>query len=120
MSRSDRLAIAHSFVELAQAGNSCIFKASALWADAFYKLICSYVCVFVCLSVCVFTFEVPFKCVFSPTSRSQMLIFFRDLESLGEKKLKEVVSHLKTFTNKGSKIAALNFFFFVNLGLINH
>ena len=29
-----------------------IFKASALWADAFYKSKCPYVC----LSVCVFTF----------------------------------------------------------------
>ena len=28
---------------------SMIFKASALWADAFYKLICPYVCVSVCL-----------------------------------------------------------------------
>ena len=27
------------------------FKASALWADAFYKLICPYVCVCVCVSV---------------------------------------------------------------------
>ena len=29
-----------------------IFKASALWADAFYRLICPSVCVFVRLSVC--------------------------------------------------------------------
>ena len=29
-----------------------VFKASALWADTFYKSKCSYVCVFVCLSVC--------------------------------------------------------------------
>ena len=28
-----------------------IFKASALWADTFYKSIYPYVCVFVCLSV---------------------------------------------------------------------
>ena len=33
-----------------------IFKASALWADAFYKLKCPSVCVCVCL----FPFEVPF------------------------------------------------------------
>ena len=33
-----------------------IFKASALWADAFYKSICLYVCVSVCVSVCLFTF----------------------------------------------------------------
>ena len=29
-----------------------VFKASALWADAFYKSKCPYVCLFVCLSVC--------------------------------------------------------------------
>ena len=30
-----------------------LFKALALWADAFYKLICPYVCVSVCVSLCV-------------------------------------------------------------------
>ena len=39
-----------------------IFKALALWADAFYKLKCPYVC------VCVFTFEVPFNNLFAHTS----------------------------------------------------
>ena len=29
-----------------------IFKASALWADVFYKSKCPFVCLFVCLSVC--------------------------------------------------------------------
>ena len=29
-----------------------IVKASALWADAFYKSICPYVCLFVCVFVC--------------------------------------------------------------------
>ena len=29
-----------------------IFKASALWADAFYRSICPYVCLCVCLFVC--------------------------------------------------------------------
>ena len=29
-----------------------VFKASALWADAFYKSKCPYVCLFVCLSLC--------------------------------------------------------------------
>ena len=29
-----------------------VFKASALWADAFYKSKCPYVCLFVCLFVC--------------------------------------------------------------------
>ena len=33
-----------------------IFKASALWADAFYKSKCPSVCVSVCVCVCLFTF----------------------------------------------------------------
>ena len=37
-----------------------VFKASALWADAFYKSKCPYVSLCVCVSVCVFTLEVPF------------------------------------------------------------
>ena len=61
-----------------------LFKASALWADAFYKSKCPPVCPCVCLSVCVFTFEVPFKRLFAPTSRSRMSNIFRDSESLGK------------------------------------
>ena len=65
-----------------------IFKASALWADAFYKSKCPSVCLCVrlsvCPSVCVFTFEVPFKRFFVPTSQSRMPNIFRDSESLGE------------------------------------
>ena len=38
----------------------------------------------VCLSVCLLTFEVPFKGLFAPTSRSQMSNTFRDSESLGK------------------------------------
>ena len=52
-----------------------IFKASALWADAFYKSKCPYICLFVCLSVCLFTFEVQFNGLFAPTSRSRMSHF---------------------------------------------
>ena len=48
----------------------CIFKAS--------------VCVSVCLSVCLFTFEVPFKRLFAPTSRSRMSKILGDSESLGK------------------------------------
>ena len=67
-----------------------LFKASALWADAFYKSICPsvrlYVCPSVRLSVCtsvrLFTFEVPFNGLFAPTSRSRMSNIFRDSESL--------------------------------------
>ena len=38
----------------------------------------------VCLFVRLFTFEVPFKRLFAPTSRSQMSKIFRDSESLGK------------------------------------
>ena len=38
----------------------------------------------VCPSVCVFTFEVPFKRLFAPTSRSWMSNIFRDSEFLGK------------------------------------
>ena len=65
-----------------------IFKASALWADAFYKSKCPSVCpsvrLSVRLSVCLFTFEVPFKRLFAPTSRSRMSNSFRDSEFLGK------------------------------------
>ena len=58
-----------------------IFKASALWAlwalwaDAFYS-ISRFVRLSVRLSVCVFNFEVPFKRLFAPTSRSLMSNIF--------------------------------------------
>ena len=76
-----------------------VFKASALWADAFYKSKCPYVCLSVCLSVCLFTFEVLFNGLFAPTSQSWMSNIFRDLEC------KEVVSDLNIFVWKWSKIA---------------
>ena len=61
-----------------------VFKASALWADAFYKSIYPSVRLSVCLSVCLFTFEVPFNGLFAPTSQSQMSNIFTDSESLGK------------------------------------
>ena len=57
-----------------------VFKASALWDDAFYKSIYSSVCP----SVCVFTVEVPFKRLFAPTSQCLISNIFRDSESLGK------------------------------------
>ena len=69
-----------------------IFKASALWADAFYKSKCPSVC----LPVRLFTFEVPFKRLFAPTSRSRMSKIFRDSESLGKSNGKKW-SHIWTF-----------------------
>ena len=43
------------------------------------------ICPYVCLSVCAL-FEVPFKRLLVPTSRSRMSKMFRDSESLGGKK----------------------------------
>jgi hypothetical protein len=57
-------------------GNETFFKASALWADAFYKLKCPSVRLCVCPSVHVFTFEVPFKRLFASTSQSRMSNIF--------------------------------------------
>ena len=62
----------------------CLFKASALWADTLYKLKCPSVRLCICPSVRVFTFEVPFKHLFAPTSWRRMFNIFRDLESLGK------------------------------------
>ena len=50
----------------------------------------------VCPSVCVFTFEVPFKCLFAPTSQSRMFNIFRDSESL-EKSNEKKWSQIWTF-----------------------
>ena len=47
------------------------------------------VCPSVCPSVCVFTFEVPFKRLFAPTSQSRMSNIIRDSESLGKSNGKE-------------------------------
>ena len=66
-----------------------IFKALALWADAFYKSIYPYVCLCVCLSVCTFTFEVPFKRLFPPTSQGWMSKIMRNSESLGKSNIKK-------------------------------
>ena len=66
------------------------FKASTLWADAFYKSKCPSVCLSKIaaqkkfFSLIFFTFEVPFNGLFAPTSRSWMSNIFRDSESLGK------------------------------------
>ena len=64
-------------------------KALALWADAFYKLICPYLCLSMCVFVWALTFEVPLKRLFAPTSQSQMSKNFRDLESVGKRNVKK-------------------------------
>ena len=68
------------------------FKESALLADSFYKLKCPSVCP----SVRLFTFEVPVKRLFVPTSRSWMFKIFRDSESLGKSNGKKW-SQIRTF-----------------------
>ena len=52
-------------------GSPYILVKSALWAKAFYNLKCTCVYPFVCLFVRLFTFEVPFKRLFVPTSWSR-------------------------------------------------
>ena len=46
--------------------------------------VCPSVCLSICLSVRLFTFEVLFKRLFAPTSRSRMFNNFRGSESLGK------------------------------------
>ena len=48
-----------------------IFKASALWANAFYKSKCPYVCLCVCVCVCSLL-RYRLNVFFSPTSRNRM------------------------------------------------
>ena len=96
-----------------------IFKASSLWADAFYKSKCPSVCLSVCLSVCVFTFEVPFKRLFAPTYQSRMSNIVRDLESLGKSDGKKW-SHIWTFFFENcQKLPRKKKFFFADFALQN-
>ena len=91
------------------------FKASALWADAFYKSKCTSVRV----SVCLFTFEVPFKRLFAPTSRSRMSNILRDSESLGKsngKKWSQIWTFL--FKNCLKSPRKKKVFFFTFFGLL--
>ena len=61
-----------------------VFKASAIWADTFYKSKYPSVCLSVHLSVCLFPFEVQFKRIFALTSQSWMSNILRDSESFGK------------------------------------
>ena len=56
-----------------------IFKASALLADALYKLKCPCACLYVCVCPCAH-FEVPFKRLFDLTSQGWVSKMFRDSE----------------------------------------
>ena len=62
---------------------------------------------FVHMCVCLFTFEVLFKRLFVPTSRSQMSNIFRDSESLGKCNGKKW-SQIKTFLFESADFALQN------------
>ena len=81
-----------------------LFKALALWADAFYKLKCPSVCVFVCL--------------FAPTFWSLMSNILRDLEYLGKSNGKKWSKNKKN-TNKWCKIDAKNVSFLSGKSRLN-
>ena len=61
-----------------------IFKASALWADAFYKSKCPSVCRSIRPSVCVLAFEVPFKRLLPPLPEVGCPIFLEILNPWGK------------------------------------
>ena len=76
------------------------FKASALWADAFYKSKCSPVCV----SVWLFTFLVLFKRLFTPTSWIRMSKIFNDSKSLAKSSGKKWSQSLTFLLKNGLKL----------------
>ena len=59
-----------------------VFKASALWADAFYKSISRFVRLFVCLCVCMSVCSLLRYCL--TVFLLRMSKIFTDLESLGK------------------------------------
>ena len=61
------------------------------------------ICVSVCLSDRLFTFEVPFKRLFAPTSQNQMSKILRDSESLGGRNEKKWFELWKLLLIKGVK-----------------
>ena len=93
-----------------------IFKASALWADAFYKSKCPSVCPSVCLSVCSLlryhlnVFLALFPKVGCPQFSEIWNPWGKVMERSGLRLKKK-----KTFSNKGCKIAAQTKSFFVGV-----
>ena len=70
-------------------------------------------------SVRVFTFEVPFKHIFDPTSQSQMFNIFRASESLGKSNVKKW-SQIETFLfGSGLKSPNKTIFFLADFALQN-
>ena len=105
-----------------QGGGHSIFKALALWADAFYKSKCPSVCPSVCLSVCLSVCSLlRYRLnVFCPPSRSRMSNIFRDSESLGKSSGKKW-SQIGTFLFGSDLKLRRNFiiFFFADFALQN-
>ena len=95
---------------------SSLFKALALWANAFYKSKCPSVCpsvrLSVCPSVCLFTFEVPFNGLFAHTSRSPI---FLEIRNSWGKVMERSGLRYEHFCLKLSKIAAQKKVFFLSL-----
>ena len=101
-----------TFEVMIEKRHNIFFKASALWADAFYKSKCPSVCLW---SVRVFTFELPFKHLFAPTFWSRMSKIFRDSESLG-KSIGKKWSQIETFLfGSGLKLPKKKSFFWLIL-----
>ena len=100
-----------------------IFKASALWANSFYKSkcpsVCPSVCLSVCPSVCLFSFEVPFNCLFAPTSQSHMSNIFKDSESFRKSNEKKWFQIRTFLLGSGLKLPRKKKLFFANFALIN-
>ena len=93
-------------LKLALLGSSqaIVFRASALWADAFYKSKCPSVCPSVCPSDRVVTFEVSLKRIFAPTSQSGMSKNFRDSEFMGKSSEKKWSQILISLLKNGPKL----------------
>ena len=77
------------------------------------------VCLSLCPSVCVFTFEVPFKRLFAPTSQSRMSNIFRDLESLGKSNKKKWFQIWTFLFESCLKLPRKKKFFFADFALQN-
>ena len=99
-----------------------VFKASALWADAFYKAKWPSVCLWVCRSVCLCVCSLlryRLNVFLPPLPEVGCPIFFRDSESLGKSNGKKL-SNICTFLFKNClKSLHKKIFFFADFALQN-
>ena len=96
---------------------SGVFKAWALWAIAFQ--VNFSISVSVCVSICLFTFEVPFKCIFAPTSKIWMSKSFKDFKSFRKSNGKKLSQISKLLLMKGVKLLRKKVCFGVNFVLLS-